>query len=300
MSPKSLSQLLLITCLTFATGLAPAQAQTPPAVETAQVKPKLSPGAEEVAKIIGVMPLVERLSQIPRGAGGAMTPEELGLRQQITEAVLTASLEVDGVIAEIDSETDHITNVRTQLEARRDRALAISNIASIIGGGVTGVAGTALQFSDNTAKTGNVIGVVGGAFSTVLSFVGLRVQRGGKLSLGTSPNMLARFFNRKAEFHSEYPEEIWAYLDHVPPGESGTETRRALLIKEWTDVGRLESKASPKADQKIDSLTSSASQQRRLTIDLLTDRAAMLADVRARVSLMKRDLSKLMLAIRSR
>jgi hypothetical protein len=37
-----------------------------------------------------------------------------------------------------------------------------------------------------------------------------------------------------------------------------------------------------------------------LTIDLLDDRGAMLADVRAQVSLIKRDLSKLMLALRSR
>ena len=36
-----------------------------------------------------------------------------------------------------------------------------------------------------------------------------------------------------------------------------------------------------------------------LTIDQLSDRGAMLADVRAQVSLVKRDLSKLMLALRS-
>ena len=53
-------------------------------------------------------------------------------------------------------------------------------------------------------------------------------------------------------------------------------------------------------NSEIELLTSSISQQRSLTIDVLDDRGAMLADVRAQVSLIKRDLSKLMLALRSR
>jgi hypothetical protein len=71
------------------------------------------------------------------------------------------------------------------------------------------------------------------------------------------------------------------------------------LIKQWTDTGRLEPGDARKAQHKIELLTSSASNQRPLTIDLLNDRAAMLADLRALVGLMKRDLSKLVIALRS-
>src|SRR5437763_9012097 len=60
---------------------------------------KLSPGAEEVEREIGVESLVEKYYSLPeseRGANGKMSQEALALREEITEAVVGASLEVDG------------------------------------------------------------------------------------------------------------------------------------------------------------------------------------------------------------
>src|SRR5215831_21339139 len=228
----------------------PACGQSLPAAETAREaavsagtqpaqRPKLSPGAEEIARTIGVVPLIERFYDLPereRGVGGgAMSMESLSLRQQITEIVISAGLEVDALITEIDSELAQISVVRSQLEDRRDRALAISNLANIVTSGGTGVIGTALQFSAGTTNAGNIIGVAGGAVSTVLSLVGLRQQHGGKLPLGVSPNILAKLFDRPTEFHSDYPKEVWTYLNAAPPAEPGAGTRREQLIKQWAD-----------------------------------------------------------------
>jgi len=266
-------------------------------------QPKLSPGAEEIARTIGVMPLIERLYHLPerdRGlTGGTMSLEALSLRQEITEIIVGASLEVDGLITEIDNELARISAVRAQLGARRDHALALSNLGVIIASGATGVAGTALQFKDDTAKAGNVIGVAGGGISTILSLIGLHQQHGGKLQLGVAPNMLAKIFDRQPGFHSDYPKDIWIYLNSSPPAEPGKGTRREQLLKQWADAGRIELKTTPKAQHKIELLTSGEADQPQLTIDVLDDRAAMLADARAMVSLMKRDLSKLILALRS-
>jgi hypothetical protein len=264
---------------------------------------ELSPGAEEIARTIGVEPLIERFRHLPehdRGLeGGVMSLEALSLRQEITESIVGASLEVDGLVSEIDSELERISTVRAQLEARRDHAQAINSLATIIAGGATGVAGTSMQFSDSTSQLGNAIGVAGGGVSTILSLIGLRQQRGGKLPLGVAPNMLAKIFDRQPEFHSDYPKEIWSYLNALPPTDAAHRTRREQLIKQWTDAGRIEVRTAPKTQSKIELLTSGVSNQRPLTIDLLDDRTAMLMDVRAMVSLMKRDLSKLLLALRS-
>src|SRR2546428_8060623 len=112
---------------------APVAAGTQPAQ-----RPKLSSGAEEIARTIGVVPVIERFYGLPerdRGAGGGvMSMEAMSLRQQITESVVGAGLEVDGVITEIDSEMAEISVVRAQLEDRRDRALAIGNLATIVAG----------------------------------------------------------------------------------------------------------------------------------------------------------------------
>ena len=127
----------------------------------------------------------------------------------------------------------------------------------------------------------------------------LAYELGGKEPLRVTPNMLAKIFDRKAEFHSGYPQEVWDYLNAIPPTENVRETRRAQLLKAWTATGRIDTGNAPKVQEKIELLTSGVSRKKRLTIYLLNDRAAMLSDVRAKVSLMKRDLSKLMLALRA-
>jgi hypothetical protein len=69
---------------------------------------KLSPKALQMARIIGVESDIEKLSSLAaaNGAGAAPGPslDELSLRQQITDAVVAASLDVDSVAAEIDYE----------------------------------------------------------------------------------------------------------------------------------------------------------------------------------------------------
>lgn len=267
------------------------------------VKAKLSPTAAEVARLIGVAPLLKQLENMQdtdRTAASTVSHEALVLRQEITESVLSVSLEVDGVIAEIDSEIAQASEVRAYLESRRDRALGINAIAGIFTGGGMGVASSLLQLGQSTNKLGNSVGAASGGISAVLSVLGIRQQHGGQKALGVAPNMLAKIFDRPMEFHSDYPEEVWSYLNSVPPGETSAETRRARLIRQWIELGRLDPPDTEKGRRKIDFLTSSISSQRALTIDLLADRAAMLAEVRSRVALMKRDLSKLMLSLRSR
>src|SRR6266498_3867119 len=80
----------------------------------------LSPGALEVARLLQVLPLIETLESLAGKersvSGGGMSVEMLTLREQITEAVLSSFLEVDGVIAEIDNEIAQTREIRAVLE----------------------------------------------------------------------------------------------------------------------------------------------------------------------------------------
>ncbi len=240
---------------------------------------KMSPGAAEMSKLLGLGPSLEQ----------ART--SVDARLDVTEAILASSLEVDGVLAELENEEARAAEVRAALEAERDRRVGLNSVANIITGGGVGAGGQALQIKHSTA--GNLLGAITGGISTVLSFVAIHQQHGGKLPLGQAPNMLAKFFDRPAEFHSDYPEAVWTYLNSVPPGDSADETRRQQLIRKWTAEGHI-----GKDPTRIDLLTSGVSQQRALSIDVLSDRAAMLAEVRAMLFLMKRDLGKLLLYAR--
>ena len=235
----------------------PAEPETTPACRTARPLPPIPANAEQVANEIGVMPLVLRVRALASACNDAhsISVEELALRQQITEAVVTASLDVDGVLAEIDHE--------------RDR----------------------------TAFAGDGVGIAGGATGVILSILGLR-QQGGTGSLGIAPNMLAPIFGRTPELRSIYPQDVWAYLNTAPATDPRVHVPwRDELISEWMQAGRIGPPNVSGSQKKIDLLTSRIAEHKRLSIDLLADRSAMLLDLRARVSLMNRDLRDVMKAV---
>jgi hypothetical protein len=261
---------------------------------------RLSPEAAQVAEEIGVAPLLKRLESLPGGPPSdrsRVSLESLVVRQEITEKVLSTSLDIDSVNAVIDSEVEQIRGIRADLQARRDKAQNIINIASIATGGVAGAITSAFQFKPSTVNLGNAIGVGGGAGSAVLSIVGMHMQ-GGRKSLGDSPRMLARFFGRQPEateaIPSVYPEEVWSYLNSAPANQANPGTRREQLIVKWRSEGRINQDDSPKGKRRIEAASSNISELRKLSITEMSDRVAMLLDVRARVSLMKRGLSEIL------
>jgi hypothetical protein len=265
---------------------------------------RLSPEAAQVADEIGVAPHLKRLERLPGGPtvdGSQISLESLAARQEITEKVLATSLDIDSVNAVIDSEIEQIRGIRADLQAKRDKAQNIINVASILTGGVAGAITSAMQFKPSTVNLGNGIGVAGGAGSVVLSIVGMRMQ-GGRRSLGDSPRMLARFFGRQPDatevIPSVYPEEVWSYLNSAlpsqqNPAQSNIVTRREQLIAKWRSEGRIKQDGSPKGERRIESLSGNISQLRKLSMNELDDRLTMLLDVRASVSLMKRGLSEI-------
>lgn len=259
----------------------------------------LSPEAAQVADQIRVADLLKKLADLKTDqTDTAPNLESLVLRQEITERVLAASLDIDSVNAVIDSEVEQIRDIRSDLQSRRDKAQNIINIASLVTGGVSGVIGTAMQFRSSTSKLGNGVTVGGGATSVVMALIGIHKQNGGRSTLGNSPRMLARFFGRQPAAEeavkSEYPDDIWSYLNSADPSGADQGTRKEQLIKKWQTEGRVGPDDSPKWRRKLEFLTDNTPQPAKLSIDDLSDGITMLQDVRAKVSLMKRDLGEIL------
>jgi hypothetical protein len=257
--------------------------------------------ATDIARILGLSDSINDIRQLHarNGCSSPVTLEEMAIRQDIVETILGGSLDVEGVMAELENERSQLFELRAALTARRDRSVGLLNVANIITGTGVGIAVNALQLSDSTAKVGDNIGIASGIGSTVLSVMGLHRQHGPLHSIGRLPNMLAPLFGRAAVLNTYYPPAVLEYLHSTPVSED-TESGSRLdqLMAEWRREGRIGPTGALKTDQQIARLTSSLDTKKKLSIDDISDRIAMLSDVIGRVGLMKRDLAKLMMSLK--
>jgi hypothetical protein len=263
---------------------------------------KLSPSALQIAPIIGVESDIEKLSSLAaaKGAGAApgLSLEELSLRQQITDAVIAASLDVDSVAAEIDYERDQTVELRSLWRYKRDRAIGSTNLAVLAAGTGLGIVSGLLQFSKTTSSAGNAIGFAAGGVSTLFSLRSFRQVHGGKRPAWVLPNMLAAFLGQPEEQHSHYPDDIWAYLNNAPSETASQASRKEQMLAGWVAAGRIGPPDSLQWKRRIALLTTTNAADKDLNIELMNERAAMLADVADQVLLMKHDLADLLRGLR--
>jgi hypothetical protein len=263
---------------------------------------ELAPIAAQTAHILGIDSLIARISYVSTAKevrlSGGPSLEELSLRQQIAETVITASLDVDSVLDRIDYERAQVIELRNNLRSRRDHAAGITNIAVLAMATGLGVVSGILQFSDSTKKAGDAVGFGAGGISALFSLRSLRQQHSGRRPEWVLPNMLAPLLDPSQEQPTHYPNYIWAYLNSVPLGEDSEVSRRERMVKEWQAAGRFGPQNAPQAKRQIALLTGTNTADKKLNIDVLSVRAAMLADVREAVSLMKRNLRDLLRGIK--
>ena len=181
---------------------------------------------------------------------------------------------------------------------KRDRAIGSTNLAVLAAGTGLGIVSGLLQFSKTTSSAGNAVGFAAGGISTLFSLHSFRQVHGGKRVEWVLPNMLAAFLGQPEEQHSHYPDDIWAYLNSVPPGSASQTSRKEQMLAGWVAAGRIGPPDSPQWKRRIALLTSTNAANKDLNIELMNERAAMLADVGDQISLMKHGLAGLLRGLR--
>lgn len=264
-----------------------AAAQTPVSGQPQQT------ASQNTARLIGVSSEIDQLQKLSSSTAPADRWQILWLHQHISEQVMAASLQVDATIAQIDNEIATSNEVRGYLSDRRDRTVVRANLLSSLVGGSVSAVSSGLGLSPDLSKPSNAVGVASGAFSVGFALIGIHERNGGSMSFDFPANMLAEFFDRPTLPNSTYPPIVWNFLNEGSPNLPAGVTRKQSLLQTWVQVKRIDSLQS----KEIDYFTSQPSEMLKLTIDDYDDRAAMLQDVRARISYLKRDLGTLLASL---
>jgi hypothetical protein len=249
---------------------------------------------ESTAQLIKVSAEITQLQRLSTSTAPADRWHILWLHQHISEQVMAASLQVDATLAQIDNEIARANEVRGYLADRRDRAVSRANLLSVLVGGAVGATSSGLQLSSNLTKPAAGVGIGAGTLSAGLALAGIHQEKGKTSPFDFDSNMLAEFFDRPTLPNSQYPATIWIFLNETSLSGPAGLTRKEQLLQTWVQVKRIDSLSST---DKIDRLTSQPSENLHLTIDDFEDRGAMLQDVRARISYLKRDLGALLTSL---
>jgi hypothetical protein len=248
-----------------------------------------------VMRTAGVIQVLSEINQLNELVRNQPDPSKITpLRQIIIEKVLAASLEVDATIAQIDNEIAQANEVRGYLSDKRDKAVNRANLLSIVSGGTLGATSAGLQLPSGDNKASSIVGIAAGVVSSSLAISGIRAQKGGTRLFDFSSNMLAELFDRSTLDDSRYDPIVWSFLNEVAPTDEEGFTRKERLIQTWITLKRTDPPSTSTGKNKIDRVTSQPSDKLPLTIDDLEDRSAMLQDVRAKISFLKRDLAALL------
>ena len=224
------------------------------------------------------------------------------MRQEINETITAAFLELRVLIAHLDKEATSYTALRNYLEDKRDRAIRLNSITNFITTGSMSMVANGFQIppGETPETIGAIIGTLSGAISTGISAWALRLSGGMKVSAQGQANMLSKMFDIQADKDHDYPPEVWRYVTEKLPEEQSGLSRKDALIKRWIDLKRINGIKSDADKKKLQLLCNAVVQEKSVDIDLLEDRSAMLADVKAMVSLMFEQLLELIRAIHGR
>jgi hypothetical protein len=230
----------------------------------------------DTARAIGAVVLLEHLAHVENEH--APEAQIIDARAQLIDAIQMATLDLASTSAELECEQERATQVATALrtaEAQQIRnittdALVLTAVASVAAG-VLSVA----QKDDPVPAA--VTGISGGVAGGVLGLATLGVHR--RTRFLHPRNALGEVFSGAA--HPDFPQSVWTYLTRAHFTATEQRPAREWLVLSWQKAGRLEQQTlvlGAGGDYDADSLE---------------NRAAMLDELEAGVSLMNHELQHL-------
>jgi hypothetical protein len=245
--------------------------------------PPFSPRSADIARIIGVAPLLHQLVRQQGDAAGDV--RRIVLRQRIDDRILLAVLDVQGVLAELDCERARGEHLRSGLVERQSRRTQRYGLAGAYAGAGTAIVSGALGLLAPIGAPGQLAQAIGGTITAYIAGKGAVDDSSGVLM--TDQNMLGDVWVGEPRSNA-FPPSVWRFLVERRGSEAATESVRDGLVTDWKSDPRL-AKAQDR-EQRETLLFGEGGEYSPETLQL---RDALFDLLRARIWLMSQDLQLL-------
>lgn len=278
----------------------PASSPVAIAQATAPAQLGLTPGAREAARLLGIERQVDRLIEIRRARGpqspDSLTDEELALKVDVFDRILGASLEIRMVTGRIDRELGWAYAGLGMMQGKKQRLINNIVTANFMQIGILGVlSGPAFLHGKPTLGTELLLiaSCLGLTFSTA-AFLVNRTQ--GRKPVDGGTTVLADVFHLQKPTPDKHRADIVAaYMNAVPAGSVGNQTRIQELIENWKKGRYLRAQNSEVQLQKLSAIQP-ADKKLYENIRILNNRVRMLFDTQHMIQTLDADLLELLRA----
>lgn len=274
-------------------------------------KKSLSPNTVQLADTIRLTPVLKRVEELRskiEGMNGALSLEQLDLRQNLNEALMDgaliiqrSSLDVDFALAEIAAEQEIFSSQISTFIEDRDKAVARTNAISFVSNGILWAAceGLAIPTVKNAkyAIPSGILGILAGVIPSIASLYTFRQLSGKKHHSRFDPNMLAKLFGYPTTVDIDYPDSVWTFLMQVPADGTSSKTRVDSILDRWISDANLKAFTDRESKRQLDILTGSAIHKKSVDIAVLNARKVMLSQLAAEIMKMKRMLLEMSMAL---
>ncbi|HEY9789138.1 MAG TPA: hypothetical protein V6D22_01985 [Candidatus Obscuribacterales bacterium] len=266
----------------------------------------ISPNSQQLADLLKLTPVLQRIETLRAHVDDSLTLENVAARQQLMAAIQEAQvliqeadLAIDFTVAEINAEQQVYNELLSTWQAHANKQVQVSNWASYYSNGALWAVAEALDIPTwkrpKYAIPSGTLGIIAGLVPSAFSLYAMHAANGRKHSGEGVANMLAKIFNLTCDPEVEYPQQVWAFLNAVPPSDK--KNRRDQLIDRWVSDANIPAFTDRSSKAQIEALAGTTTDKKVLTISLMQTRLVMLSQLAAEIQKMKRMLYELSMVV---
>lgn len=255
-------------------------------VETEAAVTLYSPIAIHIADVMELLPLLNRMAGLEVEHA---TPADIErIRRKLVTRLQLATLEVSGLVAEIECEVQRADQVQDRLKDIQTTRTTSKTILGVVFGGLANILSGGIGMATGAGDTGNIVSVTGGAlevlFGTSANFTKVRQE------FSHPHNHLAAVWNGspQSEFFSQ---RAWRFLTEPSIRDLKGHSLRDVMLQTWQEEGKLGKSGSIREKEREELLFGSGGVY---DSEQLHVREAMLQQLESSIQLMHQELETLL------
>lgn len=193
-----------------------------------------SPIAVHAADVMDVLPLLNTMARLENERAPAVRLERA--RRQLTIRLQLATLEVSGLVAEIECEVQRADEVQDRLKQVQTTRTTTKTILGVVFGGLANILSGGIGMATAAGDAANIASAAGGTlevlFGASANFTKVRQE------FSHPHNHLAALWDGKPE-NDFFPHSVWRFLTQPDIRDLHGHSLRDVMIQTWNEEGRL-------------------------------------------------------------